>query len=393
MTTATTTPTATTKVHRSGRRGNHEGSITQLADGRWQARIMLEGGKRKAFYGKTRQGVAAKLTAALHDQQKGLPVVSEQQTVEQYLAYWLEIMRAKLRPRTWKRHHELLVCHAVPALGKTRLARLSPQQVQILYGAKLNEELSTTTVHHLGTVLHGALAHAERLGLVARNVCALVELPRMAHAEMHVLDREQVRRLLDAVRGDRLEALYVLAVTTGMRQGELLALRWRDVDLERGTVQVSATLRYVSGGTFTFDPPKTEKSQRLLPLSRAAIEGLRRHRVRQAEERLVAGAAWENQELVFCTRHGCPIEGRNLTRTDFAAALKRAGLPRVRFHDLRHTAATAMMSRGVPDKVASEMLGHANPATTTRVYQHVSLGMRAHAAAIMDAYLADSQEG
>lgn len=174
-----------------------------------------------------------------------------------------------------------------------------------------------------------------------------------------------------------------------MRQGELLALRWRDVNLEHGAVQIAATLRYLPGGSYSFDPPKTEKSRRLLPLTQMAAEALRCHRVQQVEERLAAGAVWQEHDLVFCTAQGHPLDGRNLTRRAFAAVLMRAGLPRVRFHDLRHT---AMMSSGVPDKVASEVLGHANPSITTRIYQHVTPGMRAYAAKAMDAYLQDHQD-
>jgi integrase-like protein len=169
-----------------GKRGNGEGGITHLSDGRWQARITLEGGGRKAFYGATRAEAAAKLTAALRDRDKGLPIVAEKQTVENYLLNWLESVKPAIRPRTWQRYGELLTLHVVPTLGKTTLARLTAQQVQVLYGYKLGTGLSRTTVHHLHAVLHRALAQAERLGLVARNVCDLVEAPRTAEREMQV---------------------------------------------------------------------------------------------------------------------------------------------------------------------------------------------------------------
>jgi hypothetical protein len=175
--------TSPTTGRRTGKRGNNEGSITHLADGRWQARITLDDGKRKAFYGRTRAEAAAKLNAALRDRDRGLPIVAEKQTVEQYLVSWLDTMQPVIRPRTWKRYQELLTLHAIPALGKTRLARLSAQQVQALYRSTLDKGRSPTTVHHLGTALHGALAQAERLGLVARNVCELVELPAWRSAK------------------------------------------------------------------------------------------------------------------------------------------------------------------------------------------------------------------
>ena len=236
---ATTTPTS--KTRRSAKRANGEGSVTQLANGLWQTRITLEDGRRKAFYGKTRQEAAQKLTAALRDRDRGLPTVSEKQTVGRYLVSWLDAVQPTIRPRTHKRYAELMTLHAIPALGKTSLAKLTAQHVQTLYAAKLAAGLSPTTVRHLATVLHGALAQAERLGLVARNPASLVDPPRNAETEMHVLTPEQVQSLLRAVQGDRLEALYVVAVSTGMRQGELLALRWRDVDLTGGTLAVRAT--------------------------------------------------------------------------------------------------------------------------------------------------------
>lgn len=194
------TPTTTGKARRSGKRGNGEGSVTQLSDGRWQARVMMDDGRRKAFYGKTRAEAAQKLNAALRDRDRGLPIVAEAQTVEQYLLSWLEMMQPVVRPRTHKAYRELLTLHVIPALGKTRLARLSAQQIQALYRSTLDKGRSPTTVHHLGTVLHGALKQAERLGLVARNVCALVELPRIAYHAPQTLTRDQVRTLLRAAQ-------------------------------------------------------------------------------------------------------------------------------------------------------------------------------------------------
>jgi integrase len=381
--------TATTKVRRTGRRGNHEGSITQLADGRWQARVTLEDGKRKAYYGKTRAEVQLKLTVALSARDKGLPVgLGERQTVGQYLTVWLETVKPTIRPRTWKRYAELMNRHALPVLGKVPLAKLTAQQVQRLYSAKLEEGLSSTTVHHLHAVLHRALSQAERLGLVGRNVCDLVDVPRMREREMHVLDREHVRRLLDAARGDRLEALYVLAVTTGMRQGELLALRWKDIDVDHGTVQVRATLQRTKEDGYRLAAPKTRQSRRQITLTTAARDALKIHRARQAEERLAVGPAWEGtHDLVSLDVTGRPLSGIQLTRAAFYSLLQRAGLPHIRFHDLRHTAATLLLGRGVNPKIVSEMLGHATIAITLDIYSHVLPTMQQSAAAEMDAAL------
>jgi integrase len=275
----------------------------------------------------------------------------------------------------------------VPSLGKVSVARLTAQQVQHLYSAKISDGLSTTTVHHLAMVLHKALGHAERLGLVARNVTELVDTPRMAHHELQVLDRDQVRRLLEAAREDRLGALYILAVSTGMRQGELLGLRWSDVDLDRGVVQVQATLQWGKQGSYTLAAPKTRQSRRQITLTTVAHEALRAHRVRQAEERLATGIARGEDDLIFTSRGGTALDGRNLARTDFARLLKRAELPAIRFHDLRHTAATLLLGQGVNPKIVSEMLGHSKIGITLDIYSHVLPAMQQQAAAAMDVAL------
>jgi integrase len=380
---------ATGATRRRGRRHNGEGVLRPRADGRWEAILSLQGGKRMSIYGKTEDDVRRKLTAAIHDRDRGLPVgLDQRQTTGQYLASWLEMVKPTVRPRTWKRYRELLTCHVVPALGKVPLAKLTPQHIQRLYAAKLEEGLSSTTVHHVGTVLHGALAKAERLGLVARNVSELADTPRMAHHEMHPLNAEEARMLLAAAQGDRWEALYVLALHTGMRQGELLALRWRDVDLGRGSLQVRATLQRTKEDGYTLAAPKTKRSQRRIKLGTAAVEALRAHYARQAEERLALGAEWDGtHDLVFPNTIGKPMEGVHLLRREFLPLVSRAGLPRIRFHDLRHTAATLLLGRGVNPKIVSEMLGHASVSITLDIYSHVLPDMQDQAAAAMDAAL------
>lgn len=368
------------------KRGNSEGSIKRRSDGRWEARITLEDGRRKSFYGKTRQEAARLLAAALRDRDTGLPPVAGRETVGQYLDSWLETSKHTIKPRTWKRYVEYVRLHMIPKLGKIPLSKLTPQQVQLLYAEKLEEGLSTTTVHHLHAVLHRAIHAAVRLGLVQRNVCDMVDPPRMRRNEMAVLSPEQVRALLEAAAGERLEALYVLAVSTGMRQGELLALKWREVDLDGASLQVRATLQYTSEG-FVFADPKTEHSRRRVTLPAMAVEALRHHRVRQLAERLQLGDAWTDLDLVFPNAVGKPIDGINLLKYWFFPLLKKAGLPRIRFHDLRHTAATLLMARGINPKIVSEMLGHSHVSITLGLYGHVTPTMQQQAADAMDAVL------
>lgn len=369
-----------------GKRANGEGSIRKRPDGRWEARISLPNGKRKAFYGKTRTEAYRKLTEALKARQDALPIPLERQTVEKYLKEWLQSVKPSLRPRTWDRYEQYVRLHAVPHLGHLPLARLFPQHLQALYRDCLETGLSAMTVVHLHTVIHTALEKAARWGLVARNVADLVSPPRPQRKEMQTLSPEQARTFLEAAKGDRLEALYVLALTTGMRQGELLALHWQDVDLEGQTLQVRFTLQR-RRSEFVFAEPKTPRSKRQVILTNAAATALRRHRARQVEERLRQGPAWEDTGLVFANQIGQPLYGVDMTRARLYPLLRRAGLPGIRFHDLRHTAATLLLGQGMHAKVVADMLGHSAIAITLDLYSHTSPAMHRQAAQAMDAVL------
>jgi len=368
------------------KRGRGEGTVYKRADGRWAAAVTLPNGRRKYFYAATRQEVARKLTAALKARQDGLPLASGRETVGAFLRTWLEAIRPSVRPRTWQRYEEYVRIHVAPALGKLPLARLQPHHLQRLYADRLKVGASPTDVRHLHSVIHHALKDGVRWGLIAHNVADLVTPPRIQRREMQTLSPEEARRFLEAAAGDRLEALYTLAITTGMRQGELLALRWQDVDLEAGTVQVRGTLQRTAAG-LVVQEPKTRTSRRLVALTGAAVAALRRHKARQLEERLRAGAVWQDTGFVFTNEIGGPLEVRNLIRRSFWPLLERAGLPRIRFHDLRHTAATLMLAQGVHPKVAAEMLGHSQVAVTLDLYSHVTPTMQRQAAAAMDALL------
>lgn len=365
------------------KRGNHEGSIYKRKDGRWEGALSLEGGKRKRFYGKTRQDASQKLAEALRDRDKGLPSVNERHTLASHLARWLDATKVTVRPSTWLRYEQYCRVHILPALGKKALSRLTPQDLQTFYAEKLAAGLSPTTVMHLHAVLHRVLHQAVRWGSAVRNVATLVDSPRRLRREMTTLSPEQARAFLTAIVGQRLEALYVLALTTGMRQGELLALRWRDVDMTHRTAQVTATLHQGPVGP-RFAEPKTPRSRRQITLGTAAAEALRSHRARQLEERLRLGPSWADLDLIFTDEVGQPLDGKHLTRR-FYPLLAEAGLPRIRFHDLRHTAATLLLGQGVHPKLVAEMLGHTQIAVTLDLYSHVTPTMHRQAADTMDA--------
>lgn len=366
------------------KRANNEGSIYKRSDGRWAASISIGGGKRKAFYGKTRSDVARKLTAALKNTHDGIPLVGERQTVNSYLNEWLRTIEPNLRPESFRRYRELSLLHIIPEIGKIPLARLSPQQVQTAYARRLASGLSGTTVQHIHGVLHKALNQAVRWNLVVRNVADLVDSPRRTTPEMRTLTPEEAIRFVTAAAGERLEAAYVLAITCGLRLGEIQALRWRAVDIERSTLAVTAALQAIESGRPVFAEPKTAKSRRVVQMPVIAVDALRRHRIKQIEERLRAGEMWEDHDLVFTNERGRPLDGNNFRARAFRPLLAKAGLPAIRFHDLRHTAATLMMNDGIPVKVASERLGHADVTVTLKTYSHVLPGMQQQAADSMD---------
>lgn len=386
------------------RRSNGEGTVGShpLADGRWQARYSTTDASgrvvRKAVYGKTRQEAARKLRDALGRRDTGV-ASSGRDTVDAYLSTWLEGVRPTLKPRTWDRYEEQVRLHLVPLLGRRSLARLAPDDVQRAYAALLARGLSPATVRRSHATLHRALEQAVRWRMLPANVAGLVDAPRVPRRDMTVLSPEQARRLVAAVAGHRLEALYVLAVTAGLRQGELLALRWSDVDLDHGTVAVVSSLVRVYGprgvdreagvprSHLESTEPKTRRSRRRVELTAVALDALRRRRLAWVEERVAAANVWQGHDVVFCSPTGGYLQAARLSE-QFGAILREAGLPRIRFHDLRHTAATLMLSQGVHPKVASEMLGHATVAVTLDLYSHVTETMQRSAAEALDSIFA-----
>jgi integrase len=376
----------------SRRRGHNEGSVFQRADGRWVASISLEDGKRRDVYGRTRKEAADKLLRLQRDLRAGLPLVREDQTVEQYLTSWISDIRPHLRIRSYARYDAAVRLHIVPTLGKVKLARLTQQQLEGLYAAKLKEGLSPSTVARVHAVLHKALSDAERLELVQRNVSSLVRAPRALRRSMTTFTPEQVQVFLRAIKGDPLEAFYVLAITTGIRRGEALALHWKDVDLDHRRIHIRYTLQDLKGGVFEFSPPKTDSSRRAITLTDMAVVALRRHRKAQRRRPGELGTAWQERDLVFTTATGGPIRGNHILQRHFEPLCKELGLPRIRLHDLRHTAASLLLRNRIPAKVVQEMLGHTTISMTLDIYSHVLPDMQQQAAASLDQLLAPPQD-
>lgn len=372
------------------RRGSNEGSIYHRSDGRWTAVVSVgyEGGRRrrKAFYGRTRQEVARKLTTALKAKEDGLGLPQERETVGRFLRSWLESVQPSLRPRTVEAY-DLNIRRLIPHIGTIRLARLTPKAVQSCYGDLLTRGLSARSVQQAHAVLHRAMRQAVQWGLLGRNPADAVAPPRPARREMRTLGSVEVQQLFEATAGERLHALWVLLVTTGLRLGEALGLAWEDLDTEAGRLSVTRALQRQRGVGLVFVEPKTARSRRSVLVPASTLAAVREHRTMQLAERLALGPAWEELGLVFCHQHGRPLDPSFVDR-EFHSALKRAELPRVRVHDLRHTAATLLLERGVHAKIVQDMLGHSTITLTLDLYSHVTPTMQQEAVAQMEAIFA-----
>lgn len=373
------------------RRGPKEGSIRHRPDGRWEARYRTADGRRRSLFATTRREVQERLRGALTRADHGIQPVGERMTTGEYLDLWLTTsVRPRLRASTADNYAIIVRVHLQPALGRVPLAKLTPEHVQAMLGklATRQPALSPTTVRYVYAVLRIALGRALKTGRVLRNVATLVDAPPKARHDLAPLTGGEVRTLLDSTSEDRLAALYVAAVGLGMRQGELLGLRWSDVDLEGGLLSVRHSLQR---RTHQLAEPKTERGRRTLAMPAIVVVALREHRRRQLADRLAAGPDWTDRDLVFTTTRGSALDTRNVTRA-LQTALARAGLPRVTFHSLRHACATLLIEQGEELTVVSRLLGHANLATTADVYAHLTRGMQQRAADRMDVILTRSAE-
>ncbi len=364
------------------RRGRGEGSITQRPNGSWRAQISRDK-KRLSFGAATKKECQEWLRKTLHQVDYGLDLEGGRIKVGEYLQEWLENARPSLRAKTGYQYDKVIENHILPFIGDLPMKALTPQRVEHFYGELLQKGRGARTVRYTHGVLHKALEKAVRYGLIAVNPAHGASLPQQNHQEMQVLDESQVGMFLATASGNRLEALFHLAAVTGMRQGELFGLKWSDVQWRAGVLHVQRQVQRVPKKGWSFVEPKTRAGRRMVPIGTGAIEALLRQKERQALEREVAGSRWQEHDLIFSTTVGTPMDPQNLMK-DFNAVLKQAELPKIRFHDLRHTAASLMLNHGVPVLVVSRILGHANPSITLNTYGHLYQESTAMAAKLMD---------
>jgi len=366
-------------------RGNGEGSISKRQDGRWAAVVSVPkatgGRSRKFYYAATREEAKAKLNKALGDLERGTAPVNERTTVADYLNAWLKSIEPHLRATTYRGYEVNVRRHLIPAIGHRSLAHLSPAHVRRMMVDQTAEGLSPRTVQYIRGTLRTALKEAVADEVVHRNVAELVKGPAVERKEIHPLSPEQVATFLKGVAGDRLEAMYVVAFTLGLRQSELLGLRWGAIDLDAGTLRVEKTLQRGKG--VTFGAPKSERSRRTLMIPAVTVEALRSHKARQNEERLLVGPEWQDYGLTFTGRWGRPI-GHRSASLYMQRHLVRLKLPHQRFHDARHACATFLLAQGVPLRVVQEILGHSQISLTADTYSHVMASLQRDAMVHID---------
>jgi integrase len=356
--------------------------ISKRKDGLYVGRVVVHtpgGPKRKAVYGRKYGEVEKKLNALRADADRGIVFDADSLKVGEWLDSWLSdclkplVDAGKMAHSTYVRYRGIVDKHLKPALGHRKLKDLTRAEVRKLYASK-GETLSPRSVDYIHVTLQTALSRAVRDDLIYRNV-AEGERPRSSRERrsdgVKALSPVQVRALLGAARGTRNEALYVVALHTGLRQGELLGLRWTDIDLEAGKLSVRRALKVTDHG-LDFGPPKNRASRRSMRLNKSAAGALRAHKARQNEER-IAARTWRDTNLVFPNRVGKPADHNNLYYREYKPLLKRAGFDRegFTFHALRHTFATALFARGEHPKRVQSLLGHASITQTMDTYSHL----------------------
>lgn len=378
------------------RRDNCEGSVTKRTDGRWQTYLTLESArkledgtftkpKRRYFTGKTRAEALRKLQEARKNLQLGRPVTTPNETVEQLLQDYLESI--DVRPRT-REIYEVNVRRLVAHVGNIRLRDLTPGHVRRCHadlqsGADTGRPLSAYSVRGCHRTLHAALKRAVEEGVLDRNVTEAVRTPRPERKEMRTLTAEQLDKLWATTEGTRYHALWVLLGTTGLRVDEALGLKWSDIDLERRAFVVQRQAQRHRGEGMVIVPLKSAAAYRTVEIPDIACAVLREQRAAQLEARLKAGADWQDNDLVFSTRTGTPLDRTNVHRNHLRA-LDDAGLPHIRIHDFRHTVATLHLEQGESPKIVQERLGHSNISQTLGTYSHVLPAMHRAAADRLD---------
>jgi integrase len=367
------------------RRGNNEGTIWQCR-GRWRAQVRIDGGRISKMFD-TQQQAREWVRNIQNQKDQGLTYDNERITLRDFMEGWLQNKKLQVRLATYEQYSWTARTYIIPTLGSIKLRDLSSGQIQGFYDRLAAAGKGTRTIKVTHIILHGCLERAKQLGLVLKNSTELCTPPPCRSVaeddsqDLHVWDEIKVGQFLNFMRGQKNENLYHLALTTGMRRGELLGLQWKDIDWNKCQIQVRRECFHPVGGGFVFQSPKTKLGKRTIQLGQGVIDRLRAQQIIVDELRKKAGEAWNDHDLVFPSHVGTPLQGDRLTH-EFPAQAKAAGLPVIRFHDCRHTAATIMLSHGIPPVIVAGMLGH-SISILMNTYTHFIPTMQSEAAQLM----------
>jgi len=370
------------------RRGRGEGGVYRRSDGRWTGQVYLgwrDGHRvRKTVQGSTEKDVRDKVRELVRNVRDGTPPPSRTPRLDAFMEQWLVAVRPTLRPSTYVSYEGTTRLHITPHLGRIPLDKLTVEHVaQLLASKQADSRLSDRSARYVLQVLRNALGKAVRWGVLSRNVATLVDPPRVPYKEVRVLTPGETSNLLEAARGDPIESLVVVAVSTGLRLGEALGLQWSDVDITRRQLRVNKTLQRVSGLGQILAETKSRRGRRTIFLPVRAAEAFRNEQAHQNDRRIAAGKDWNPTDFVFTSQTGRPLDQRNVLRM-FRRMLRKARLPRMRFHDLRHSCASLLLAEGVSPRVVMETLGHSRISVTMDTYTHVMPTLMRDAADAID---------
>lgn len=367
------------------KRPNGEGSVHRLPSGSWCAQI-YQAGKRLSKTFSTQREALAWIQNIRGQIKGGMNINDYKLSVGQYVTQWLTDTRTAKAPSTWSHQRQLVNQYILPSIGIVKLCDLNTHCIQTLYNQLFDEHVGVYTIRKLHLILHASLQTAVINGVIQRNPASNAKPPREPSSEVVVLDEGQARQFLVTAYSHRLFALFQLALSSGMRMGELLGARWGDIDFSKGTILVQRQLSRAHGAignSVHFSSLKTKNSRRSIPLSSHTIEVLHEQKQAQLAACYAAGEKWQDYDLIFTTKYGTPLQHRNVLRS-FKTLLSISGLPDVHFHSLRHSFASILLRNHVPIHTVSKMLGHSSPATTLRLYSHIFTGMESEASNLID---------
>jgi integrase len=366
----------------SRRRGNNEGSLYQRKDGLWCAQVSLEG-RGLTKYAKTQKECRGWIKETIAKIDGGLTFEATLITVERFFELWLNGKELSRRPGTVENYRKITNSYILPKLGQMRLQDLTPTSITQLYLLLKEEGKGARSVQAVHVILHCALKQAVREGLLSRNPVDAVDRPRVEQTENQILTEEQARQLLTAASASLYETVFYLALVSGMRKGELLGLKWSDLDLTKGTLHVQRQLQCIKPDGYVLVPPKTKAGKRPIKLGQGMLAQLEKHRMNQELLKSAAGEKWQENNLIFTSSIGTFMDQSRVSK-EFKRLLAKANLPDLRFHDLRHTSLSLLLENGTPVNTVQQRAGHSKASVTVDIYGHAMAGSQNQAADRID---------